>query len=344
VQWVPGFEDALGTIQTGGHDVCLLDYRLGERTGLELLREVQGSGVDLPVILLTGRGSFELDLEAMELGAFDYLDKADISPALLERSIRYTIENHRARAALEKANEELELRVQERTAELRRSNRDLEQFANVVARDLQAPLQAITDHIEKMKSGGEEGAGLDRAYHFLEPVLHAARNMELMLQSVLDYSRVGREARPSEIVDLAAVAEEVCAELDDMMTEAGATIEVGSLPAVHGDAKLLAGLFENLLSNAMKFRGEQPPRIRLSAERKGDWWLCGVSDNGIGVEEEDEDEIFLMFARGPGGADYPGIGIGLAMCRRIVQYHGGKIWVDSNPDGGSTFYFTFPAE
>jgi len=178
VQWVPGFEEALAAIKRRSHDVCLLDYRLGEHSGLDLLRKVQALGVDLPVILLTGRGSFELDIEAMELGAFDYLDKADITPALLERSIRYTIENHSARVALRKANEELELRVRERTAELRRSNLDLEKFANVVARDLQIPLEAMTRQIEQMKSrkpGGDEELGIDRAYQFLEPVLQIIR-------------------------------------------------------------------------------------------------------------------------------------------------------------------------
>jgi signal transduction histidine kinase len=344
VQWVPGFEEALAAIETGSHDVCLLDYRLGERTGLDLLKEVQAMGVDLPVILLTGRGSVELDIEAMELGAFDYLDKGDITPALLERSIRYTIENHSARAALHKANEELELRVRERTAELHRINRDLEEFANVVARDLQACLQGITCQIEQMKLPEPGGEDADLRHILLDPVLHAAKNMELLVQSVLDYSRVGKEARPFEVVDLSAIVQDVCAELEDMITGAGATVEVGPLPPVRGDGKLLAGLFENLLSNAVKFRGEAPPKIRLSADRKGAWWLCAVSDNGIGVEEEDADEIFLMFARGEGKTDYPGIGIGLAMCRKIAQYHGGTIWVDSNPEGGSTFYVTFPAE
>lgn len=344
VQWVPGFEEALAAIETGSHNVCLLDYRLGELTGLDLLRKVQALGVDLPVILLTGRGSFELDIEAMELGAFDYLDKADITPALLERSIRYTIENHSARVALRKANEELELRVRERTAELHRSNRDLEEFANVVARDLQACLQGITCQIEQMKLPEPGGEDADLRYRLLNPVLHAAKNMELLVQSVLDYSRVGKEAKPVEMVDLSVVVEEVCGELRDTITGAGATVEVGPLPPVRGDGKLLAGLFENLLSNAIKFRGEQPPKVRLSADRKGAWWLCAVSDNGIGVEEEEADEIFLMFARGAGKTGYPGIGIGLAMCRKIVQYHGGKIWVDSNPEGGSTFYITFPAE
>jgi len=344
VQWASDFEEASRVIETGSHDVCLLDYRLGERTGLELLREVQALGVDIPVILLTGRGSFELDIEAMELGAFDYLEKADITPALLERSIRYAIENHRARAALSKANEELELRVRERTAELRRSNLDLEKFANVVARDLQVCLQGITCQVEQMKlpEPGDEDA--DLRYRLLNPVLHAAKNMELLVQSVLDYSRVGKEGRPVEMVDLSAVVQDVCAGLEDMITSAGATVEVEPLPPVRGDGKLLAGLFENLLSNAIKFRGEEPPMIRVSADRKGPWWLCAVSDNGIGVEEEDADEIFLMFARGAGRTDYPGIGIGLAMCRKIAQYHGGTIWVDSNPEGGSTFYVTFPAE
>jgi light-regulated signal transduction histidine kinase (bacteriophytochrome) len=344
VQWVPGFEEALAAIETRSHDVCLLDYRLGERTGLDLLREVQALGGDIPVILLTGRGSFELDIEAMELGAFDYLEKADITPALLERSIRYTIENHSARAALRKANEELELRVRERTAELHRSNRDLEEFANVVARDLRACLQGITRQIEQMKLPEPGGENADLRYRLLDPVLHAAKNMELLVQSVLDYSRVGKETRPFEVVDLSAIVQDVCAELEDMITGAGATVEVEPLPPVRGDGKLLAGLFENLLSNAIKFRGEELPKIRLSADRKGAWWLCAVSDNGIGVEEEDADEIFLMFARGEGKTDYPGIGIGLAMCRKIAQYHGGTIWVDSNPEGGSTFYVTFPAE
>jgi len=111
VAWVATFEDALETMERGAHDVCLLDYRLGERTGIELLERMRQRGLETPVILLTGRGSLELDLEAMELGAFDYLDKAELTPILLERSIRYALENYRARAALRKANEELESRV-----------------------------------------------------------------------------------------------------------------------------------------------------------------------------------------------------------------------------------------
>jgi light-regulated signal transduction histidine kinase (bacteriophytochrome) len=347
VQWAASFEEALGAIGGTEHDVCLLDYRLGERTGIELLRQVRASGRELPVIILTGLGSFELDLEVMEMGAFDYLEKAELTPALLERSIRYTIENHRVRAALRKANEELDLRVRERTAELDRSNRDLEQFANVVAHDLQAPLQALTRQIRQMKlhePGRDEEQVPDLASRYLDPVLHAVKNMELMVRCVLDCSQVRRETRPFEMVDLSDIVKEACSELTNIITDTHATIEVGTMPSVRGDRPCLVGLFENLLSNAVKFRGKDPPKIRIWAERKGDSWLCAVSDNGIGVKDEDADDIFMMFNRGAVKAQYPGIGIGLAMCRKIMQSYGGKIWVDSKPDGGSTFYFTFPAE
>ena len=347
VQWAASFEEALGAIDGTEHDVCLLDYRLGERTGVELLTKVRASGRELPVIVLTGLGSFELDMEFMGMGAFDYLEKAELTPALLERSIRYTIENHRARAALRKANEELEQRVRERTAELDRSNRDLEQFANVVAHDLQIPLQTITREIKQMKTqeaGYEEELTPGLASRYLDPVLHAVRNMELMVKCVLDCSQMRRETRPFEMLDLSDIVKEACAELDSIITEAHATIEVGTMPSVRGGHRCLVGLFENLLSNAIKFRGTDPPKIRIWAERKGDSWLCAVSDNGIGVKDEDADDIFLMFNRGTVKTDYPGIGIGLAMCRKIIQGHGGTIWVDSKEDGGSTFYFTFPAE
>jgi len=346
VEWVASYEDALGAMKGATHDLCLLDYQLGERTGIELLHEARSLGYDLPVILLTGLGSLELDLEAMEKGAFDYLEKGELTPVVLERSIRYAIENHRARTALRKANEELEKRVRERTAELRRSNQALEQFANIVAQDLQEPLRAMTSHIESLKTreaAAREGEGPAFAQGLLDPILRAARNMELLVQSVLDYSRMDRQARPLGEVDLSRVVEEVCADLETTIHAADATIDAGPMPSVRGDANLIRGLFENLLDNAVKCRAEQPPEIRIWSERKGNAWLCAVSDNGVGVSEEDSEDVFLMFHRGGAEPDYPGIGIGLAMCRKIVQYHGGTIWVDSEPGHGSTFFFTFPA-
>ncbi len=158
VDWVSSFEKALETVAADVHDICLLDYQLGEHTGLELLREMRGRGYQRPVILLTGHGNVEVDMQAMELGAFDYIEKTNLTPALIERSIRYAIENYRVREALREANEELESRVRERTAELHRSNLELEQFAEIVARDLQQPLRMLAEHVSSIEP---ELAGAD---------------------------------------------------------------------------------------------------------------------------------------------------------------------------------------
>ena len=238
VHWASTFEEALHAVDGVAHDVCLLDYQLGERTGIELLNEMRASGHDLPVILLTGRASLEMDLEAMAQGAFDFIEKGDLTPVLLERSIRYAIGNHRAQKALRQANEELEQRVRERTAELRRSNRDLEQFANVVARDLHEPLRAITRQIEAMKNHEavqEQRGGQGLLLTILDRVCLAVRNMELLVQSVLDYSRLGQEAKPLEAVDLAEVVGEVWNEFDSTIRAAGATVDIGAMPCIQGN-------------------------------------------------------------------------------------------------------------
>jgi two-component system, sensor histidine kinase and response regulator len=346
VEWVPTFDEALNAMAETSFDVCLLDYHLGAQTGIELLSRMRALDYDLPVILLTGRASLELDLEAMETGAFDFLEKGDLTPVLLERSIRYTIENHRARVALRKANEELERRVRERTAELNRSNQALEQFANIVARDLQEPLHAIARHIEAVRAretadGEKREQGL--AANALDPILHAVRNMELMVQNVLDSSRAGKKAKDFELVELSPVIERACADLEPRIRETGAAVNVGPMPAVKADPTMLKGLFENLLDNAIKFRGEAPLQIDITSERRGAAWVCAVKDNGSGLSAEDVDDVFLMFHRGSQEPSQPGIGIGLAMCRKIIQHHGGTIWADSETGEGTTIFFTFPA-
>lgn len=347
VEWASSFEAAFEALAQEKYDLCLLDYQLGKHTGVELLDEMRKKGYDLPAVFLTGRGSLEVDLEAMEMGAFDYLEKADITAALLERSIRYAIENHRVRAALQKTNEELEERVRERTAELRRSNQDLEEFAKVVARDLREPLHAIIKRLDEMRRHDyihHVEAGHVLAQGFLDPVHRAARNMELLIQSVLDYSRMEEAERPFVEIELARVLQQAQDDLAASIEETGAQIEVGDLPLVTADPDMMRGLFENLLDNALKFRSTETPRIKVWAERKGNAWVCAVQDNGIGISEEDADDIFLMFHQGSHERPHTGVGMGLAMCRKIVQHHGGNIWVDSEPGQGATFYVTLPTE
>ena len=340
IQWAATLEEALAALQESSYDVCLLDYHLGENTGIDVLTQMQANHLEVPVVLLTGQGSLKLDIEAMEMGAFDYLEKGELTPALLDRSIRYAMENHRARTALRTANEELEERVHQRTAELRRSNQDLEQFAKIVARDLQEPLRAITQQIEQIRE--QEKASRELELDELESLLRTARNMELMVESVLNYSGVGREIKPFVPVDLTAVVHDVCNDLATTIHEANAKIEVAPLPTINGDLNLISGLFENLIDNAIKFRGTHPLQIRIACEQKGKNWLCSVGDNGIGMPDNDTEDVFLMFHRGSGEPEQAGVGLGLAMCRKITQYHGGRIWVDSEFGHGSTFYFTFP--
>ena len=347
VEWVSTFEEALQAVAGRRHEVCLLDYQLGEHTGIELLGEMRDRGHNVPVILLTGHGNVEIDLQAMELGAFDYLEKTELTPRLLERSIRYAVENFRVREALREANEELERRVQERTAELNRSNIELEQFAEVVARDLQEPLAVLARYIAGLdvRTPVEPmPESLERSGASLETVFLAIRNMELLVRIVLDYSRTRRQRAPFETVDLGEIAREVECELAHQIHKAGATFEVGKLPAVRGDRRLLKGLLENVFDNALKYPGDAPLAITVSSMRRGDAWVCLVQDTGRGVSEEDADEVFLMFARGSKTPSAPGVGIGLALCRKIVEYHGGRIWIDSGMDGGTKLFFTLPAE
>ncbi|MBI5092029.1 MAG: response regulator [Candidatus Hydrogenedentes bacterium] len=346
VTWASTFEAALDELKRSAHDICLLDYQLGDRTGIELLKEMRAREHDLPVILLTGHGSLEVDLTAMELGALDYLDKKDITPTLLERSLRYTVNAHRARAALRKANEDLERRVQERTAELHRSNRELEQFAQMVASDLREPLKILVHRIEVIQSKersreNERDPRIVRG--ILDSILHAVRNMELLIQSVLDYAQAGKTSRSTTTVDLSAAFAEARDDLAEALSEVDAEIEVEPLPTVRGDHNLIRGLFRNLLDNAIQFRGKQTPVVRVWCESKGDAWVIGVTDNGVGIDPDRISDLFVMFHRGDPDAEDTGIGIGLAMCRKIAQYHGGRIWVDSEPGRGSTFYVAFPA-
>ncbi|GMV91484.1 MAG: hypothetical protein AMXMBFR82_12620 [Candidatus Hydrogenedentota bacterium] len=347
VDWVSTFEKALETVAEDVHEICLLDYQLGEHTGIELLREMRSRGYQRPVILLTGHGNVEVDMQAMELGAFDYIEKSHLTPALIERSIRYAIENHRVRAALREANEELESRVRERTAELHRSNLELEQFAEIVARDLQQPLRMLAEHvriIEPELMGADPQKMLDSLTSSMDCVFLEVRNMEMLVQLVLDYSLTRRQRQPFSDIDLAQIAREVCAALEYRIQRAGARVTVGELPIVKGDPRLMRGVFENLVDNALKYHSDSPPSVEISASRKGDQWFCEIHDNGLGVSEEDADEIFLMFARGSHGQAARGVGIGLALCRKIVEYHGGHIWVDSRGEGGSTFFFSLPVE
>ena len=346
VTWISSYEQALADTMTCEHDICLLDYHLGAHTGIGLLRAIRAVGYQHPVILLTGQGNVEIDIQAMELGAFDYLEKTGLTAELLERSIRYSIENHRIREALRKANEDLERRVQERTAELHRSNLELEQFAEIVAGDLQEPLRRVVRHVSTFASaanGADPQVALEAFKEMMYSTMLDVRNLELLVTLVLEYSLTCKQRVPFDDVDLGEICREACRRVEHQIKKANATLEIGELPVVKGDARLLMGLFENLVDNALKYRSERALEIRVQATQKGEVWLCEVRDNGVGIAEEDFDEIVVMFERGDDVSSAQSPGIGLPLCRKITEYHGGRLWADSGGDVGTTICFSLPA-
>jgi len=237
--------------------------------------------------------------------------------------------------------------LQAAEAELRRSNQELEQFAYVASHDLQEPLRKVASFCQLLEQryAGQLDARADQYIGF---AVDGARRMQDLINDLLAFSRVGRIEQPFTDVDCALLVERVRTDLSRVIEENGAEIVVaGTLPVVHGDAGLLRLVFQNLFANAIKFRAEAAPRVELSADADGDWWRFRCSDNGIGIDAEYAERIFVLFQRLHPRTQYEGTGIGLAMCRKIVEYHGGRMWLDIEPGGdaqGSTFYFTLPAE
>jgi len=252
-------------------------------------------------------------------------------------------EMREATEALRRMNEELERRVQERTAELRHMVSELEQFAYVTSHDLQAPLRAITSYIgllAKRHSGRLDG----EAQEFLGYVAEGASRMRDLISDLLRYSRTGRGELELRAVDGNRVLAGALKNLEAVVQERGAQVDAGPLPTVQGDETQLLQLLQNLLDNATKFaRRGHAPEVRVRAVRDGDAWHFTVRDNGIGIAPEHHDKIFGVFRRLHRQEDFSGTGIGLAICKKVVERHGGRIWVESAPGEGSAFHFTLPA-
>lgn len=226
-----------------------------------------------------------------------------------------------------------------RADDLSRSNRELEEFAYIASHDLQAPLRRITGFAQLL-SRRYKGKLDAEADEFIERLVAGTDRMQRLIQDLLSYSRAG--SRPLEVFrsDLNDVLRGVVEDLEGAIKDSDGRVVVSPLPTMHVDAGQVSRLFQNLIANALKFRGDAPPVVRVSARREGDEWVFAVADNGIGIEPRHAEEIFKMFRRLHPASKYSGTGIGLAIARKIVERHGGRIWVDSRPGEGSIFYFT----
>ena len=227
--------------------------------------------------------------------------------------------------------------------DLERSNAELEQFAYVASHDLQEPLRMVVGYVQLIEKRLADKLDADTR-EFMGFAVDGALRMQKMIRDILAYSRVNMRGQPLETADSAEALKEALALLASRIAETGAEVHAQSLPIVTADYAQLVQLFQNLIGNAIKFCKEQPPRVRVEACREAGQWRFSVSDNGIGIPPEYRGQLFVIFRRLYTRHEFPGTGIGLAICKRIVERHGGEIGIESAPEGGSVFWFTLPGE
>lgn len=272
----------------------------------------------------------DFDHEVAVLGPQEVTDLADDVNSMRKRILHEL-------SATQAANTVLEAH----TAELKRSNSELEQFAYIASHDLQEPLRKVASFTQLLQRR-YQGQLDARADQYIEFAVDGAKRMQALINDLLSYSRVGRSSRQPALVSSDAALGQARANLAAQLEESGTTIESGHLPLVLAEMPLLTAVFQNLLSNALKFHGEQPPHIVIEVSRDGPFWLFSLADNGIGIEPAYADRVFVIFQRLHERSAYPGTGIGLAMTRKIIEYFGGRIWLDAAFAGGARFLFTLP--
>ncbi len=317
-------------------EVVIADYNLPQWTGMEALDVLRSKGLDIPLILVSGALGDVTAVECIKRGATDYVLKDGL--ARLPEAIRRALQEKRVLRLRRQAEEDLA----RKNEELARSNAELEQFAYVASHDLQEPLRMVAAYTQLL---GERYRGKldENADKFIGYASEGALRMQTLIQDLLAFSRIGRNGAALGHVDCGAVMDEVLLSLGPAMEETGALVTHTALPVVWADRSQMVQVFQNLIGNAIKFRGEDPA-ISVQAEKAGEQWLFSVSDNGIGIAPEYAENIFVVFQRLHARTEYPGNGIGLAICKKIIQRYGGKIWVEPRAGHGSIFKFTMPGD
>ena len=321
-------EEFLQEIRSGPYDVILADYNLPQWNGMEAVSVLRREGLDIPVILVTGALGEMKAVECLKEGATDYVLKDNLTR--LPESVR--------QALREKKLREENKRVQE---ELARSNRELEQFAYVASHDLQEPLRMIASYTQLLaeRYRGQLDENADR---YIRYAVEGSVRMQALIDDLLTFSRIGNHGISLQNADCNEAVETACKNLETAIRETGAEVQYDRLPVVVADGRLLVQLFQNLIGNSIKFRAKAPPRIRISAEKQNREWAFAITDNGIGIASQHLQSIFGIFKRLHTHEEYPGSGIGLSICKKIVEQHGGRIWVESAPEQGASFKFVLP--
>ena len=318
-------------------DIVLADYNLPQWQAMEALEVMRRHGLDIPLILVSGALGDVTAVECIKRGATDYVLKDGL--ARLPEAIRRALQEKRLLRLRRQAEEDLA----RKNEELARSNAELEQFAYVASHDLQEPLRMVAAYTQLLRER-YRGKLDENADKYIEYASEGAVRMQTLIHDLLAFSRVSRKTSTSGSVDCDAAMAEVMMSMGPAIQESGAAVTYDALPAVWAERSQITQLFQNLIGNAIKFRGKEAPEISVHAEKDGSQRLFSVSDNGIGIDPEQAENIFVVFQRLHTRTEYPGNGIGLAICKKIVERCGGKIWVEAHSGGGSTFKFTLPCE
>ena len=294
---------------------------------------------------LHGAFALPIRLGPRVLGAIEFYSREPRRPEewLLQLGVHvgHQIGSLMARREAEEGLRDAHRELEQKAAELSRSNDELQQFAYVASHDLQEPLRMISSYTQLL--GRRYGDRFDEnAKEFMGFIVEGAGRMKQLIEDLLAYSRVGTKGREFRAFSAESAFEKALANLRTTAERAGADVTHDRLPVITGDEGQLAQVFQNLIGNAIKFRGDEAPRIHVSSRFADGEWVFAVRDNGIGFDAQYADRIFLVFQRLHNRSEYPGTGIGLAICKKIVDRHGGRIWVDSRPGTGSTFFFSIP--
>jgi light-regulated signal transduction histidine kinase (bacteriophytochrome) len=304
---------------------------------MEALEVLRRAGLDIPLILVSGALGDVTAVECIKRGATDYVLKDGL--ARLPEAVRRALQERHLLRLRRQAEEDLARKVEE----LARSNAELEQFAYIASHDLQEPLRMVATYTQLLAER-YRGRLDENADKFIGYACEGALRMQALVQDLLAFSRVGRSGGACGCVNCNAALAEVLQSLGPAMKESGAVVTHGALPVVWADRSQVTQVFQNLIGNAIKFRGKEAPAISVQAEEVGRQWLFSVSDNGIGIAPEYAENIFVVFQRLHTRTEYAGNGIGLAICKKIIERHGGRIWVEAQAGRGSIFKFTMPCD
>jgi PAS domain S-box-containing protein len=332
-----GFVDASAPIIVGGRHIA--NWLIGQRNVM---------GVDKNRIETYAK---EIGADADEmLGAFEKMPEMSLAKFeevldllwLMAKKLSALGHNNLVLARDVAERQKVEEALRQSVAELERSNVDLAQFAYVASHDLQEPLRMISSYVQLLARRYKGRLDAD-ADDFIGYAVDGATRMQTLINDLLTYSRASARSKAFEATDCVLVLEQTLVNLKEQIRKNSVVVTHDPLPTVMANGSQLAHLFSNLIENAIKFHGDEPPRVHISAKRKGDEWEVLVADNGIGIEPQYFDRIFKVFQRLHRKNEYPGTGIGLALCKKIVERHGGRIWIESKPGEGTTFFFTIPA-